>query len=529
MNLWMLLEETARRAPSAPAVVDGSIRLSYGELRQRAAALACAMAERGVSRGDRVAMLGVNSYRALELYFACAALGAVLAPLNYRLAPPEIGFILQDSGACGAVVDAEFAPLLREALGADSALGWIFWSAPVASSSADALEGRAARQELSYDQALEAGSALELVPTVVPADAPAHLYYTSGTTGRAKGVILTHRNVGYHAAGTIEELELSSRDVWAHVAPMFHLADAWATFAITQVGGKHAIVPKFTVEGVFDLMEREGVTITNLVPTMLNLLVKSPSAAGRRFPALRRILSGGAPIAPEVVRAIVEVFGCEYVQTYGLTETSPYLTFSLLDESQKLRSPEEQFRLSARTGRPARFVSVRVVDESGRDVPRDDQSVGEVIASGPTVTPGYWNRPEETRAALRNGWFHTGDLAVVDGDGFIQIVDRKKDMINSGGEKVYSVEVESALYSHPAVLEAAVFAMPDAVWGERVAAAVVLRAGARAHDRELIEHCRARLAHYKAPREVHFVEELPKTGTGKIAKRLLRDRFAGGA
>jgi fatty-acyl-CoA synthase len=335
-------------------------------------------------------------------------------------------------------------------------------------------------------------------------------------------VILTHRNVVTHALGTLAELRLSERDTWGHIAPLFHLADAWATFAVTWAGGRHAWLERFEARAALELLERERVTITNLVPTMLNLMVRDDSAAGRDWSALRAILSGGAPIAPEVVRQIVATFRCEYVQTYGMTETSPYLTLSLLSERLKSLPPDEQMRYRAKTGRAFATVELRVVGEDGREVPADETTVGEIRVRGETVTPGYWNRPDATAAAFENGWLKTGDLAVIDREGYVTIVDRKKDMIITGGEKVYSTEVEHVLYAHPAVLEAAVYGAPDAVWGECVCAAVVVRAGTAVGVDELIEFCRARLTHYKAPRSVQFLRELPRTGSGKIAKRLLR-------
>jgi acyl-CoA synthetase (AMP-forming)/AMP-acid ligase II len=368
----------------------------------------------------------------------------------------------------------------------------------------------------------EAAPADAFLPVTTPSDHVAHLYYTSGTTGHPKGVMLTHRNVWTHALAAIAELSLSERDTWAHVAPMFHLADAWATFAITWVGGRHVMLPRFEAREALELIERERVTLTNLVPTMLNLMVKHEDRARFDYSSLRLILSGGAPIAPAVVRAIIETFGCEYVQTYGMTETSPYLTMSLLTEELRRRPAEEQLRYRAKTGRPFLGVELRVLGEGGQAVAPDEQEVGEIQVRGETVTPGYWNRPDATADAFTgDGWLRTGDLAVVDQEGYVTIVDRKKDMINTGGEKVYSTEVEYVLYQHPAVLEAAVFGSPDPVWGEVVTAAVVVRPAMALSEEELVTFCRPRLAAFKLPRQIRFLPELPKTGSGKILKRAL--------
>ena len=262
--------------------------------------------------------------------------------------------------------------------------------------------------------------------------------------------------------------------------------------------------------------------MTNLIPTMLNSLVREEGAGDTPYPSLRYVLSGGAPISPALVRRIMETFSTEYVQTYGLTETSPYLTVSLLDERQRALPEEERFRLASRTGRPFEGVELEVVREDGREVEPDDLEVGEILARGPTVTPGYWSRPEETAAAFADGWLRTGDLAVIDAEGFLNIVDRRKDVIITGGENVYSTEVEHALHEHPSVREVAVIGVPDEHWGETVKSVVALSQGAQPDETALIEFCRERLAGFKIPRAVEFVDELPKTATGKIRKRSLR-------
>jgi acyl-CoA synthetase (AMP-forming)/AMP-acid ligase II len=305
---------------------------------------------------------------------------------------------------------------------------------------------------------------------------------------------------------------------------MFHLADAWATFAITWTGGRHVMVERFEPEGVLAAIEKHRITLSNLIPTMLNLMVKHPGISEHDFSSLRVILSGGAPIAPELVRSIIDSFGCDYIQTYGMTETSPYLTLSILEEHLRRLPPEKQLEYKARTGRPFKGVELEVVDEAGEPVEPDDAQVGEIRVRGGTVTPGYWNLPEETEQAFADGWLCTGDLAVVDSEGYVNIVDRKKDMIITGGENVYSIEVENVLYMNPKVLEAAVYGARDEKWGEVVRAAVVLRPGETATADEIVEACRGRIADYKLPREVEFLDELPRTGSGKISKKMLRER-----
>jgi acyl-CoA synthetase (AMP-forming)/AMP-acid ligase II len=515
LDLFSLLERACEHHPRREAVVDGALRLTYAQLDRRVRSLAAWLAANGVRRGDRVAVLDHNSAAFIEAYFSAAQLGAVLAPLNIRLSAKELAFIAEDCGArlllagpSTAATVADLAARVRADSRPFPALLWL----------GDPPSG--APPGARYSEALACEPRREHDAT--PPEALAHLYYTSGTTGRPKGVMLSHRNVWVHALATVAELGLSDADVWGHIAPLFHLADAWATFALTWVGGKHVVVPRFDEESVFAAIERERITITNLIPTMLTRLVRSPGAEQRDVASLRRILSGGAPIAPEVVREIMRVFRCEYVQTYGMTETSPYLTLCLLKEHLRALPPEQQFAFRAKTGRAFAAVELQVVGDDGRPVARDGVAVGEIRARGPTVTSGYWNRPEETRAAFDGGWLKTGDLATIDSEGYLQIVDRRKDMIITGGEKVYSTEVEHVLYEHAAVLEAAVYGAPDELWGESVRAAVALRAGAHATEGELIEFCRARLTHYKCPRAIEFLAELPKTGTGKIQKTALR-------
>jgi fatty-acyl-CoA synthase len=504
MSIAALLSRAAADAGDCLAVVDGDRRFTYAELAHRAGSLARALERRGLGTGNRIAILAHNGCEFVEAYFAAAALGAVLVPVNTRLSSREIRGILRDSGARALVAASQHRELAGEALaGGGAAVETTLWTGE------------------DYESALAASPAA-FAPVPVDADAPAHLYYTSGTTGEPKGVILTHRNVCTHAAWAIDELRLSEVDVWGHFAPMFHLADAWSTFAITAVGGRHVMCGRFDGEGALRLIAAQRITLSNLIPTMLGMMVNRDDVASFDLSSLRVILSGGAPIAPELVRRIVSRLGCDYVQTYGMTETSPYLTVSLLRPHLEALPFEEKLRVKARTGRPFGAIELKVVGDAGTTVPADDRTVGEIWVRGETVTPGYWNKAEATRAAFADGFLKTGDLAVVDAEGYVNIVDRKKDMILTGGENVYSIEVENALYEHPAVLEAAAFGVPDPKWGEVVAAAVVLRPGAEVDAAALTAFAKERLAGYKAPRRIVFLDALPKTGTGKISKKELR-------
>jgi acyl-CoA synthetase (AMP-forming)/AMP-acid ligase II len=488
--------------------------MTYREFAGRVWRLCAGLRSLGLRRTDRLAILHENCHVFLEAYFAAAHNGLILVPLNYRLSPKELSLILNDSGARVMIAQESFKDKVDGLADTVPNLERVIWSAGEADDSPG---------EMVYERMLREQDEIPRPEPPVRDDDVAHLYYTSGTTGRPKGVMLTHKNVKSHALGTIADLHLTDSDRWFHVAPLFHLADAWATFAITWVGGRHVICPAFEPARVLRLIQEEGITLTNLIPTMLNMMIHHPDAGRYDYSSLRVLLSGGAPIAPEVVRRIIETFGCDYIQTYGMTETSPYLTLSILKSHLLALPKEEQLGYKASTGREFINVSLKVVDEQGREVARDGRQVGEIIVKGDTVTPGYWNLEQETAAAIQDGWLRTGDLAVINAEEYVTIVDRKKDMIITGGENVYSTEVENVLYMHPAVLEAAVVGVPDPKWGEAVKAWVVLKPGQEATDQQIIRFCKDHLAHYKAPKSVHFLDSLPRTGSGKIYKKGLRE------
>ncbi len=517
VDIWTILRRAAALYPEKIAVVDGKRSFSYNQIKKRAEALVHFFQSQYIESEDRIAILEVNSHAFLEVYFATAGMGTILTSINYRLSPKEIAFILHDSGSKWLLANSSFAAIVQVLLEEQTDLEGILWIGERPSHSYPI-------PSFEYENVVQKHSGL-FQPAHVSENQVAHLYYTSGTTGQPKGVMLTHKNVCLHAIGTIAELQLVDSDVWGHIAPMFHLADAWATFAITWIGGRHVMLPHFDAEETMALIEREHITISNLIPTMLNLMVKHPRLKEYDFTSLRAILSGGAPIAPELVKSIIEAFNCDYIQTYGMTETSPYLTLSILKEHLHKLPPQNQLAYKAKTGRPFITVDLMVVDETGHPVARDEKQVGEIWVRGDTITPGYWNRIRETQDAFSNGWLKTGDLAVVDAEGYVNIVDRKKDMIISGGENIYSIEVENVLYMYPKVLEAAVFAVPDEKWGEAVKAAVVLKSNESATQQEIIDFCKKHLASYKAPKSIDFLQKLPKTGSGKLYKKSLRDPY----
>jgi acyl-CoA synthetase (AMP-forming)/AMP-acid ligase II len=512
MPLHELLPKAVKLYPHQEAVVCGEVRFTYSELGKRVWRFCHGLKTLGLNRGDRLAILHENCHVFLEAYLAAAHMGMILVPLNHRLSAQEVQMILQDSRS-------------RMVVSQDTFMGKLAGSPGIEKVIVTGGGGDLSGNQLAYEGLLSSQPEIPAPEAPVKDSDVAHLYYTSGTTGRPKGVMLTHKNVKSHALGAIAELHLTDTDRWVHVAPLFHLADAWATFAVTWVGGKHVIVPSFEPETVFEAIEREKVTTTNLIPTMLNMMVNHPRVKEFDYSSLRVLLSGGAPIAPDLVRKIMETFQTDYIQTYGMTETSPYLTLSILKAHLNELPREEQLRFKASTGREFINVSLKVVDEQGKEVAADEKQVGEIIVKGDSVTPGYWNLPEETAKAIQDGWLYTGDLAVIDREGYVTIVDRKKDMILTGGENVYSTEVENVLYMHPKVLEAAVIGIPDEHWGEAVKACVVLRDGVEATEEEIVQFCKEHLSSYKTPKSIDFLDALPRTGSGKITKKVLKEPY----
>jgi len=495
VDVRTLLDEAARRHGDRAAVHCGGRWRSYRDVAAIQERMAEALRAAGARPGDRVAAFLPNCHLYLAAYYAALRSSLVLMPMNLRLAPPEIAAVLRRGGA---------GFLLRSAEGDGFTIAPVPAASPARPGAEAEVLGRAA----------------------APAEG-ALLYFTSGSTGEPKGVLLTLANLAAHAEMTLRALRFSSGDVWLHAAPMFHLADAWAIFTATAAGAGHAFLPRWDGGAARDVVAAAGVTLTNLVPAMIPAFLDAAERDPAAVRSLRLLLSGGAPIAPSLPERIESALGCEYAQTYGLTETSPFLAFSLLADEERGLPPEKRGLIQARTGRAVPGVSLRVVappsSERFEDVPADDAAVGEVVVRGATVTPGYFGDAAATAEAFRGGWFHTGDLATIDATGSIQLVDRAKDVIISGGETVYCVEVERALLLHPEVREAAVFAVPDDRLGEAVRAAVALHPGGTALAADLAAFCRRRIAAYKTPRAFDVLAALPRTGSGKIDKRSLRE------
>ncbi|QCI66973.1 acyl-CoA synthetase [Phreatobacter stygius] len=491
------------------AIVYGDRRRTWRELGERVPRLAGGLASLGVAAGDRVAILSLNSDRYLESYLATAWAGAVVVPLNIRWSPLENEDALKDCRAKVLIVDKMFAPV------------------------GDALAKTIPGLRLVYadDEAAPAGTSHyeELIAASSPiADAMARredlagIFYTGGTTGRSKGVMLSHDNLMANALNALAEGLFPSSAIYLHAAPMFHLANGAAMFALLLSGGSNVIIKAFSPEAVMAAVERDKVTEVLLVPTMIQMLVDHPALKSHDMSSLGRIVYGASPISEAVLdRAIAALPHTRFSQAYGMTELSPIAT--ILHWNEHIGEGRAKGRHRA-GGRATLGCEVRIVDANDQPVPSG--TVGEIVARGDNVMMGYWERPEETERALIGGWMHTGDGGFMDADGFVYVVDRVKDMIISGGENVYSTEVENAVAQHPAVAQCAVVGIPSEEWGEQVHAVVVRKPGAVVSPQEVIAFCKERIAGYKCPRSVDISDTpLPMSGAGKILKRELRKPF----
>ena len=498
------------------AVVCGSERFTYAEFADRSARLGGALKKAGVRPGDRVAFLSMNCHRLLEAYYGVLEAGAVLLPLNVRLASHELAYILNDSGAKVLFLEKEFLPLVdsfRKELSTVESF-YLLDAAP----EENWLSPR------NYEDLLAAASPFQADIMEIDEDAVAELFYTSGTSANPKGVMLTHRNVYLHALLVCLTFDPTRDFAQLHTIPLFH-ANGWGVAHILAlIGGKHVMLRRFDCRRIFELIEQERIYTMCLVPAMAIALVNFPDRQNHDLSSLQRVIIGGAASSPTIIREVEEKLGVTCISGYGLTETSPALSHSFIKHGLEFEG-QQKYERQAMTGYPDPGIEMRVVDDRDRDVPRDGKTVGEIITRSDGVMKGYWNQPAATAEALRGGWFHTGDMATINEDGYLLIVDRKKDIINSGGENISSLEVEKALMAHPAVLEVAVIPVPDARWGEVPKALVVLKPGTNAGEIELIEFCRLHLSHYKCPHSVEFLESLPKTGTGKILKKDLRKKY----
>jgi fatty-acyl-CoA synthase len=511
--------EFARRARSLhgerTAVVDGPLRLTYAAFLDRCDRWSHVLQSFGVRRGDRVATIAPNTHAQLESFYAVPQLGAVVVPLNYRLIGDDFAYMIQHSGAKVVCVHSDYLPAVDAIR--ERCPGVTHWVA---------LEG-ACDGWLDYEALIEAADATFDRPEIAESDLLT-INYTSGTTSRPKGVMITHRNAWMNSVGTLVHHPMTSADCYLWTLPMFH-ANGWTfVWTATAVGATHVCLRKVEPSSVFELVEREKITVLCAAPTILISIASAPEALRKNAPRGVRILTAGAPPAATTIERVENELGWTITHVYGLTETAPFITVCEPLPWHAALPVHERAKIKARQG--VELVTsgeVRVVDEQMGDVPRDGKTIGEIVVRGNVVMEGYYNDPEATERAFLGGYFHSGDSAVVHHDGYIEIRDRIKDVIISGGENISSIEVEGVLLRHPSVQEVAIVGVSHEKWGEAPHAFVVLRQGATATEAELRAFAREHLAHFKAPQGVTFVAELPKTATGKIQKYVLRAGRAG--
>jgi fatty-acyl-CoA synthase len=509
------LERAASAFRDKRAVVYGEQRYTYGEFASRVNRLASALRGVGLEAGDRVAVLCPNIPPMLEAHFAVPLAGGIIVAINTRLAADDVTWILEHSGARFLLVDTEFSPLVAPVR--DQLPGLRHLINIVDTGPDPTLSGP------TYEEFLAGGQPDRQAWRLASENDLIAINYTSGTTGRPKGVMYTHRGVYLNALGELLHSRITSDSVFLWTLPMFHCNGWCLTWGLTGIGGTHVCLRKVDPALVWPLIEREGVTHLNCAPTVLIALANHPLSQEITLERPLTITTGGAPPSPTLI-AKMEALGVNLIHVYGLTEMYGPSTLCEVPVRWSALPLTEQARLKARQGVP--FITadaLRVVDDDLREVPADGQTMGEVVMRGKSIMAGYYRDPEATARAFLGGWFHSGDLAVMHPDGYIELRDRKKDIIISGGENISTIEVEQVVARHSAVLECAVVAVPDDHWGERPKAFVTLKPEARATEEEIIVFCRDHLAHFKCPDAVAF-GELPKTATGKIQKFVLRER-----
>jgi len=509
------LERALDLFPHKIGIVCGGREFTYSEFGARARRLASGLAKLGVNPGDRLAYLSFNTHRLLESYFGVIQARSIVMPMNVRLSPQELAAILQHAGARYLFFEPEFEQLVA---GLRQACPQLERTVALGESSAAA--------DLTYEEIVESGQPEPAEIFTYDENSIAELFYTSGSTGAPKGVALTHRSLYLHALGVMNLCEDPNNTVDLHTIPLFH-ANGWGRPQVsTMLGFKQVMVRRFDPLTVFRLIEQHRATEMSLVPVMANMLLNAPERTGHDLSSLKVILIGGAAASPELIARMEQSFGCRVSAGYGLTETAPVLTMSRAKSTYAWKDEADRISRAAMAGWPMVGTRVRVVDLHGNDVPRDMTSMGEVVAQGDNVMEGYYREPEATAAVIEGNWFHTGDMAVWDEEGWIHIVDRKKEIIISGGENISSIEVEKAIFAHEAVLECAVVAAPDDQWGEVPAALIVLKPGHSLTQETLLDFLSDRLGRFKMPRIIEFSEDpLPKTGTGKIRKNVLKHRY----
>ena len=516
------LRRARRLYPDQEAVVDESLRLTYSEFGTRCDRWSAALQQLGVKQGDRVAYIAPNTHSQLESFYAVPQIGAVLVPINYRLIADDFSYIIEHSGASVVCVHSDYLDVVERIRHDLPGIRHVIALEGLTDSLRDA-------GWLDYETLLSNAPETFTRPTITEDDLLT-INYTSGTTSRPKGVMITHRNAYMNTVGTLIHIPMTPADRYLWTLPMFH-ANGWTfVWTVTAAGGTHICLRKVEPRAIFTLIRDEKVTSLCAAPTVLIGIANAPEDVKNILLASRtestpivRVITAGAPPAAATIERIEGELGWEITQVYGLTETAPFITICEPRTEHSKLSPQERAIIKARQG--VELITsgeLIVIDEQGNEVPHNGDTLGEIVARGNVVMKGYYNDPEATERAFAGGWFHTGDAAVVHPDGYVEIRDRIKDVIISGGENISSIEVEGVLLRHPAVQEVAVVGMPDERWGEAPHAFVVLKSGQSATDDEMRSFARERMAHFKVPKTFNFIAELPKTATGKIQKFVLR-------
>ncbi|WP_072380446.1 long-chain fatty acid--CoA ligase [Novosphingobium sp. NDB2Meth1] len=514
MNKSVSLGQALRRAVhlrgDGVAVIDGDKTFTWNAFADRVARLAGAFKALGLSTNGRVVLLSLNSHRSLECFFAAMHAGGAITPLNHRLSRIELRDQVADCAPDVIVLGDDFCEMRGELLAAAGGKAALVHAG----------DGMAPDGMHAYEALIEEASPLPDQGRC--GDDLAVLMYTSGTTSAAKGVMISHANFVANTANTYGELGFGPDIVHLHHGPLFHVAAAARVFSVTHAAGTHVLLPRFVASEVIAAIEWTGVTHATFVPTMLRAMLDDPALIEADLSSLRVLSYGSAPMPEPLLREIMAALPhVGFLQSYGMTELSPVVTILNCDDHLPENWPSGRLRSA---GRCVLFAEIGVVDAQDRLLPPGEP--GEIVARGPNVMLGYWNRPDLTAEALRGGWMHTGDIGYIDADGYLFVIDRLKDMIISGGENVYSLEVENALAAHPAVSQCAVFGRPHGHWGEAVHAVVTLKPGMEAGERELIDHCRALLAHYKCPRTLEIRDQpMPLSGANKISKAALKEEL----
>lgn len=504
MNIAYLLVNSVNKYPDRIAIISEEKRFSYKSFNQRVNQLAQAMRRYGCNKGDRVALMFFNTHHFAEVYFATIKMGALITPVNFRFVGEEIEYIVNNSESSFFFFAKEFQETITS----------IYQRLHTVKNFVGVNVGKEDFAH-DYESFLSLGESYEPEVDIGESD-PCQIMYTSGTTGKPKGAVITHGNVLWNLMNTILGREDHPEEISVIIGPLYHTAALNNHFTIqVALGGTSILVKKFDPEIVLQYIEKEKVNVISGSPAMYNLLLQYPTLDHFDTCSITKCTAGSAILPQEIKERLLEVFpkATGIYDVYGCTEASPTIT---------ILSGRDSFRKHGSVGPPVPFLQARIVNEDGRPLPPNQ--IGELVCQGPNVMQGYYKNEEATKEAVKDGWLYTGDLATVDEDGYLYIVDRKKDMIVSGGENIYPREIEEVLFRHPAIADVAVVGIPDPIWGESVKAFIVLKHGKMVDEQEVIDFCKSHLASYKKPRAIEFVSSIPKNPSGKTLKRLLKER-----